>query len=527
MMTFLPFRRLPRHPGAWIALPVLLAVTLVFSTSTCSSPVATTAKAAVRPPAVAGQFYPKEPAKLEAAVKAFLADAVPARGERPVALVLPHAGYVYSGQIAADGWRQAAGQAYDLVVILGTNHTIAGFSGAAVYPGAGFRTPLGVAEVDAAAVAALLATGGPLQSDARVHEREHSIEVQVPFAQVVLPGVRILPVVVGTEDPLVLARIVQALARVLAGRHALIVASSDLSHYPDYEGSIAADRAVLGAMARFDVAGLQEVETAQLRAGHPGLETCACGEGAVVVAMETARALGARRGIVLSRANSGDVPVGDPARVVGYGAVMFCAGRGETDTAALDLPAAPAADATLGPADQKALLALARRTLERWFATGTVPLPRGYSPAARRRQGAFVTLYKRGELRGCIGHMAEDRPLAQNVGAMALSAAFEDPRFPPLEPAELKDVEIEISALTPLARVAGPDAVEIGRDGVQIRKDGRVAVFLPQVPVEQGWDRDALMENLCLKAGLAKDAWKSGAEFWTFRSIHFRESQLR
>ena len=174
-MTIPPFRRLVRRPGPRDGLPVLLAAALVFSASTCSSPAATTPKAGVRPAAVAGRFYPEEPAKLEAAVKAFLADAVPARGERPIALVLPHAGYVYSGQIAADGWRQAAGRAYDLVVILGTNHTTPGFPGASVYPGAGFRTPLGVAEVDTAAAAALLAMGGAIVADTRVHEREHSI----------------------------------------------------------------------------------------------------------------------------------------------------------------------------------------------------------------------------------------------------------------------------------------------------------------------------------------------------------------
>jgi AmmeMemoRadiSam system protein B/AmmeMemoRadiSam system protein A len=526
-MTRASFRRLAQRPGAWIAPPVLLASVVAFGSATCSSPAVTTPQPTVRPPAVAGPFYPREPAKLEAAVRAFLADAVAARGERPVALILPHAGYVYSGQIAADGWRQAAGQAYDLVVLLGTNHTTPGFSGISVYPGTGFRTPLGVAEVDTTVAAALLASGGAIVPDTRVHEREHSIEVQVPFAQVVLPGVRILPVIVGTEDPLVLARFVQALARVLAGRRALIVASSDLSHYPDDEGSVAADRAVLAALARLDVAGLQQVAAAQLRAGHRGLETCACGEGAIMVAMESGRALGARRGIVLSRANSADVPLGDPARVVGYGTVMYCAGRGEPDTAALGPPAAAPPDAALEPADQQALLRLARRTLERWFATGTVPLPRGFSPAARRKQGVFVTLYARGELRGCLGHMAADRPLPQNVGAMALAAATEDPRFPPLEPAELKDIVIEISVLTPLVRVAGPEAIVVGRDGVQIRKDGRVAVFLPQVATEQGWNRDALLENLCFKAGLAQDAWKSGPELWTFRSIHFRESQSR
>ena len=523
-MTPCPPYRVPRR--TWLALPLLLAAPFTLSTSICSSPT-TTAKAAERAPAVAGQFYPQEPQRLAAAIQAFLADAVPARGVRPIGLVLPHAGYLYSGQIAADGWRQAQGHKVDLVVLLGTNHTTAGFTGASVWTGGGFRTPLGVAEVDGAAVAGLLAAGRDFNSDARVHEREHSIEVQVPFAQTVLPGAKILPVVVGTEDPAACTRMGRALARVLAGRRALIVASSDLSHYPEYEGARASDRAVLAAVARLDPAALTQAVATEMRAGHRGLETCACGEGAVRVALEAARALGATRGTVLSWANSGDLPIGDRGRVVGYGAVMFTAGAAGADTAALaPRPTAPAA-AALGPAEKKRLLALARRTLERWFATGTVPLARGFPPVAMRDQGAFVTLLEHGELRGCIGHMAEDLPLAQAVGAMTLAAAFEDSRFPPLEPAELKDVEIEISALTPLERVAGPGSVVIGRDGVQIRKGGRAAVFLPQVPVEQGWDRNALMENLCRKAGLPTDAWKSGAEFWTFRSILFRESEVR
>ena len=246
-----------------------------------------------------------------------------------------------------------------------------------------------------------------------------------------------------------------------------------------------------------------------------------------MAAMVAAKALGATRGTVVSWANSGDTTFGERDRVVGYGAVMFTTGAPGADVAVLDRPAEASAETPLGRAEEQQLLALARRTLERYFATGITPLPRGFPPAAHRRQGAFVTLRQRGELRGCIGHMAEDLPLDQTVGRMAMAAAFQDPRFPPLEPGELKNVEIEISALTPLRQVSGPEAVVIGRDGVQIRKSGRVAVFLPEVPVEQGWDRNALMENLCLKAGLPRDAWKSGAEFWTFRSIHFRESEFR
>jgi hypothetical protein len=532
-MTMRPPSHRSPHPAARWTGPLLAALLLTLAAPadlTPAKPAAGRAAAArlpvagrVRPPAVAGQFYPDDPAKLDAAVRAFLADAVPARGEPPIALVVPHAGYVFSGQIAADGWRQASGRAYDLIVLLGTNHTTAGFSGASVFTGAGFRVPNGTAVVDTAAMTALLAAGGDVNADPRVHEREHSIEVQVPFALVALPGVRILPVVVGTDDPQACIRIGRALAAVLRGRRPLIVASSDLAHYPDYGVALASDRALLAAMARLDPAGVHAAARGMMDAGLPGLETCACGEGAVMVAMEAARLLGARRGTVVSRANSGDTPLGDRARVVGYGAVMLSAGAPGADTAALAPPAPGAPSDTLGPGDRRALLALARRTLERWFATATLPLPRGFSPAATRMQGAFVTLTERGELRGCIGHMAEDRPLDLNVESMALSAALDDPRFPPLEALELERVTIEVSALTPLERVAGPAAVVIGRDGVQIRKDGRVAVFLPQVPVEQGWDLPALMENLCEKAGLPAGAWKSGAEFWTFRSVHFRE----
>jgi MEMO1 family protein len=482
----------------------------------------TPASGTVRPPAVAGQFYPGERAPLEAAVRGFLADARPARGPRPIALVAPHAGYVYSGQIAADAWRQAMGGDYDLVVLLGTNHTLPGFSGAAVSPASAFRTPLGDAVVDDAARRALVGTG-VVATDARVHEREHSIEVQVPFAQIVLPRVPILPVVVGTEDPAECARIADALARALRGRRPLIVASSDLSHYPSHDDAEATDRAFLAAVVRLDPAGVHAAAVAEMSRGRPQLVTCACGEGAIQVAMGSARRLGAKRGEVLSHANSGDDAVGDPARVVGYGAVMFTGGPAGADTGALTPPAAAAPADTLTPADQAALLALARHTLERWFSSGTAPLPRDLSPAAQRPQGAFVTLFERGELRGCIGHMAEDRPLAANVAAMALAAAFEDPRFPALEASELEHVTIEISALTPLEPVSGPEAVVIGRDGVEIEKNGRRAVFLPQVPVEQGWDREALLENLCLKAGLPRDAWKSGASFRIFRSVHFRE----
>jgi AmmeMemoRadiSam system protein B len=288
---------------------------------------------------VAGSFYPNDARRLEAEVRRLLEDAVPPRGERPLALVVPHAGYVFSGQIAADGFRQAMGHKYDLVVLLGTNHTAPFFTAVSVFLGEGFRTPLGVAQADGDAAAALVAADPDCTSDPRPHEREHSIEVLVPFVQVALRGLPILPVIVGCERPELCTRLGVALAKALAGRRALVVASSDLSHYPSYQDAVVSDRAVLAAIARLDPDGLRASIADQLRSGRRGLETCACGEAPVLAAMEAARAMGATAGVVVSHATSGDSELGDRLRVVGYGSVMLTAGPAGADLSALDEPA--------------------------------------------------------------------------------------------------------------------------------------------------------------------------------------------
>lgn len=481
---------------------------------------------AIRAPAVAGQFYPDQAARLEAAVRAFLQDAVPQRAEPPIALVLPHAGYLFSGQIAADGYRQVSGRAFDVVVLLGPPHTVPPFQGAALHPGQGWRTPLGAASVDHALGEALVASEPAFRFDAAPHAREHSLEVQVPFVQVVAPEARILPVVVGSADPALTERLGRALGRVLVGRRALIVASSDLSHYPGYDDARAADRATLAAVASLDAAAVRRTLAAEMRRGRAGLETGACGEAAVLVALEAARVLGASHGLVLSYANSGDGALGDRERVVGYGAVALVAGAEAADTRALEPLAPPDADDSrraLDTGEQRTLLGLARAAIERFLATQTAPLVRGLPRVLRRPQGVFVTLTRRGELRGCIGHTTPDLPLGQAVGAMALQAAFNDPRFPPLQAAELGALEIAVSLLSPLERVSGPDAIVLGRDGVAIRKQGRSALFLPEVALEQRWSKEQLLDQLSLKAGLPAGAWRQGAELLTFRTVVLRE----
>lgn len=477
-----------------------------------------------RPPAVAGSFYPEDPTHLRVAIREYLDAAVPVRPELPLALIVPHAGYLYSGQIAADAWKQAAGRNYDLIVIVGINHRAAGFDGISVYDGPGYRTPLGVARCDQSLAAELSRADPRFAYAERADREEHSVEVQVPFAQVVLPEVPIVAVVVGGADDGLWRKFGHALGKALAGRHPLLVASSDLSHYPPHEVAMASDHAVVSAIASLDPNALQKTIHQEMKAGHPGLATCACGEGDIIVVMTAARLLGATRASVLSLANSGDTAVGEADRCVGYAAVTLTAGDRPSDTAALAPPApTPPPQGRLSDDDRAALLKFARHTIAQYLASETTPLFREDSAALKSKQGAFVTLRKHGALRGCIGHMAEDEPLGQVVGAMALQAAFNDRRFPPLRAGELDEVEIEISVLSLARDVAGPDEIVLGRDGVVLRKSGRSAVFLPQVASEQGWNRSELLSALSRKAGLPADAWREGARLSVFQAEVFSE----
>ncbi len=479
-------------------------------------------QATLREPAVAGSFYPAEARALNAALDGFMADAVAAAGPRPIALVAPHAGYIFSGQIAADAWAQAAGHQYDAIVLLGTNHTGVNARRVAIFDGAGLKTPLGVVRTDAALAAALLAACGDCVADASAHAREHSIEVQLPFARRLFPSVPVVAAVVAPGDQALAERFGRALASALSGRKALIVASSDLSHYPPAKQAFDVDRRTVQAILSMDPAHLSAAIDGSARLGVPGLETCACGEAPIIAAMVAARAMGATRSHAVSYANSADVGVGEPDRGVGYAAVAFTEGPAGRELSGLPQRPAPSSEA-LANADRARLLALARNSISRYLDSETLPLPRGFGAAAQRQQGAFVTLRKRGALRGCVGQMHASTPTPQLIQRMALAAAFQDPRFDKVKAGEVNDLEVEISLLTPFARVRGPAAVTPGRDGLLLEKDGRSAVFLPQVATEEGWGRDELLDNLCVKAGLPTGCWRSGATLSTFQAEVFGE----
>jgi hypothetical protein len=512
----------PRRAASWrriVGAGLLLAGLAVVAGQTCT----TAEERGVRAPAVAGSFYPAEPGRLSRALDGLFADARPPRGERPIAIVAPHAGYVYSGQVAADAFNQAHGQDYALVVIVGPNHTRAGFDRIGALPGTGLRTPLGIVPLDERVAAAVARSDPDVVADAGVHESEHSIEVQVPFVQRLWPHASLVAFITGTEDAQRLVRFGRALAQAVQGRRVLLVASSDLAHYPSSERARRIDARTLEAMAGLDPVRFADTARDLAPPGDATLVTAACGRGPIVAVMAAALALGATRATVASYANSGDVAVGDTERAVGYGAVVFSAGPSGRDTSVLRAAPSHRPQGPPSQAERTALLALARRSIERALASGVPPLPRDEAAGGGRTMGAFVTLTIDGQLRGCIGRIEPDRALGPLVSRMAVSAAFEDPRFQPVTADELDRIHIEISLLTAAQHVDSADRIVAGRDGVALQKDGARAVFLPQVATEQGWTRDELLDHLCEKAGLAASCWHQGASLSTFRADVFGE----
>ena len=494
-------------------------------------PVACQAKKAsdndIRQPAVAGKFYPDSESRLKLAIQKYLQDAVPAKTKNPVAIIVPHAGYIFSGQICADGFKQVSSQQYDVVVILGTNHTNPDFRKISVYSGSGFSTPLGTAVIDRSMVSSLTEANPDCIPDKSLHEQEHSVEVIVPFVQVLFPKAKIVPVVVGTADIDMCTRFGKTLASAVKGRQALIVASSDLSHYPSAKDAASVDGKILEAMTSLDLTAFSSATQFQMNRRIQNLHTCACGEAPIMAAMAAAKTLGATHGDIISYAHSGDASIGERSRVVGYGAVVLTAEKeNEISGASAQISQAPG-DTSLRPSDKKALLAFARETISRLLLTDTLPLARGFDPKLRQSQGVFVTLKKKGELRGCIGRIVGDEPLCKLVGIIAVQSALYDRRFRPVTADELGEIDIEISVLTPPKQVSSAKKIVIGRDGVILSKDGHSAVFLPQVATEQGWSREEMLDNLCLKAGLKAGSWKQGAQLSTFQATVFSEAEFK
>ena len=431
----------------------------------------------IRPPAVAGSFYPGDARALGAEVRALLAAAPAATGnvETLKALVVPHAGYVYSGPTAAAGYALLAPirDRIRRVVLLGPTHRVA-IRGLALPGVDAFETPLGTITVDAPAVASL-ADLPQVVTSAAAHAQEHSLEVHLPFLQTVLGEFTLVPLAVGHASPDDVATV---LDRLWGGPETLIVVSSDLSHYLPYATAVRTDRGTVGDILRLD----------------PHVEhDHACGATPINGLLALARRHPLRPELVDLR-NSGDT-AGDRSRVVGYAAIAFH----ETD-------AVDASDAS--DHRGRTLLAIARAAIGRQLG---LELPARDDAAFLREPGAtFVTLTVNGRLRGCIGSLEAVRPLGEDVTKNARSAAFLDPRFGPLSLREFENVTVEVSLVAPAEPVTFTDEADLlrrlrpGVDGVSLEWAGRRGTFLPQV-----WDDlpapASFLAHLRQKAGLPAD----------------------
>jgi len=459
----------------------------------------------IKHPEFGDQFYPAQKDKLTAMLDGFLDKAAVNHIPGEVLVIIsPHAGYGYSGPTAAYGYKLIKDRPYKTVVILGTSHHKP-FSYAAVYPPQGsFETSLGTLTIDDEFTNKLIGKAPEIFADETAFSGEHSVEVELPFLQSVLKDFKIVPLIVGDCSLESCKKIASLLKEAIGERKdVLIVVSTDLYHGYDIKEADQADSLTLEFIKKMDYEGLYY----SLR----DAKAQACGGFGVVIGLNIAQELGYDKVAVLNHTNSAIV-TGSPNGqwTVGYSSIAVYNPEGEH---------------MLNNQQRKKLLELARNSISAYLQTGKKMELSETDPLLKQEMGAFVTLNKGGQLRGCIGNLSANQPLYLTIRDMAVEAAIDDPRFSALTLPELKDIEIEISVLSPLKRVDSAEKIELGKHGVLVRKGYHSGVFLPQVATETGWSKEEFLNTLCTqKAGLPQDAWKDkDTELYIFEAEVFSE----
>jgi hypothetical protein len=435
-----------------------------------------------------------------------------------IAAVAPHAGYQYSGPVAAYTYAALKGRKYSRVVIIAPTHYVS-FDYTSVYDGDAYATPLGNVPVDKAFARQLVKMDSSIRLSGDGHDAtpaggEHAVEVELPWLQKVLGNFEIVPIVMGDQSYENSRALGVALAKLIKSEgkegDTLVLASSDLSHYHTYDDAVRMDHKTLDALQSWDYFSMSRNFNSRIWE--------ACGGAPIVAAMIYAERMGANQARVLKYENSGDV-TGDHSRVVGYSADVFVRASGGK---------AEETPFSLTEQEKKDLLALARKSVE--FAVGKDEL---YQPSASadatldQERGAFVTLTISGELRGCIGYTSAIKPLYMTVRDTAKYAALNDPRFPPVSPSELPRLEYEVSVLSPLRRVLDVQQIKVGEHGLLMKNGDSEGLLLPQVPVEQKWDRQTFLEQTCRKAGMNPGCWKDeNTDIFSFTAVVFNERKL-
>lgn len=504
-----------------------VAVLLILALGTASCGRAETTNSApdkrIVPTHLAGSWFTADPAALSRELQDYMDRADAPILDNVMALIQPHAGYRFSGPAAGFGTRQIAGRPYTRVVVMGPSHRVPMRNLVAMPDATHFSTPLGEVPLDLDFMKALGASPY-FRVIPEAHAGEHSAQIQVPFLQKALAGFQLVPLVVGQLDEPAIRGAAEAL-RALVDEHTLVIASTDFTHYgPNYGYLPFRDNVEQNLekldMGAVDLIRMKDVAGFRAYCEETGATICGRDPVAILLALLPAQA----EAHLLKYDTSGRV-TGDFGNSVSYVSLAFT-GRWKKEE---PMPK-PASEFTLTADDQQALLKLARGTIQHYLERGRPPKPEelGLVVSSNMQQvaGAFVTLHKRGDLRGCIGEIVPRRPVYQAIIEQAVNAAVNDYRFNPVTADELPGLHVEISVLTPPADVKSWRDIVIGRHGMILSKGGRSAVFLPQVAPEQGWGIEETLTHLSMKAGLPPDAWREGASYKVFEAVVFGEEKM-
>lgn len=465
----------------------------------------------VRPATQAGRFYESDARLLSHEVDSLLArHAQRSDDEDVAALIVPHAGYYFSGNVAASAYaRLNPEKKYKRIFLLGPSHHEwldgASVNGEVDY----YATPLGDVKVDRETARQLIQADSVFSYQPKAHDREHCLEVQLPFLQRHLGEVPpIVPIIISTNDFSKLKRMAEVLKPWFTDENLFII-SSDFSHYPSYEDAYEVDTKTGEAVASGDVEQFIATIEANARSGKRNLSTSACGEFPIITLMLMLNGQYQVKHIMYQ--NSGDIGDHDHSRVVGYHSFAFIRnGQTRTNT-----------EFTLSYEEKQMLKKIAYTSIKDSLNGKPISMFNHQSSILNQKCGAFVSLHKQGRLRGCIGHFGEDVPLHEIVAEMARAAAFEDPRFPPVHREELGDIDIEISVLTPMRRIQSLDEFQLHKHGIYIRKGYRSGTFLPQVADEVNWTKEEFVGHCSQdKAGLGWNGWRD-AELYVYEAIVF------
>jgi len=448
----------------------------------------------IRKAFVSGQFYSSNKNELFKMINNFLEKAeLPEMTDQIKGLIVPHAGYDFSGQTAAYAFKLIQKKDIERVILIGSSHQEY-LEGAIMDGNDIWKTPLGQVNLDTDLRDKLIEESSLFKVDLISHMKEHSLEVEIPFLEVVLNDFKILPILIGhksSEEEL--NEISDVLSKYI-DKKTLVIASSDMSHYPDYENANYADKKVLEAILTGNVSILKKTIEEIENENISNLNVCLCAQKAVELFMKLMDKINADNIKLLNYANSGDLDIGDKLRVVGYSSFAF---------------SEKLWDFNFSESQKQKLLEITKTSVEKYVLENKLAEFNIEDELLSKKLGAFVTLKKNNQLRGCIGLFESNLSLYKVVSQMAVAAAVKDNRFSPVEKDELEDLEYEISVLSPLRKINSWEEIEIGKHGVQIQRGNQSGVFLPQVATENNWDLEEFMNNLCEhKAGLEKDCWK-------------------